>query len=142
MRENTSQHVRYLKYAHSQHLRPVHTVLPTMRFLSIVLLATALVLTITATTTQARRDRRKAKKLAGYGAPPPVPVYHTTTSTTAAPIVDLHNQEFCVDVSAYQPVVWAEREAEECSTVFVKQCQAECSTLIGPDPARYSALIG
>ena len=105
-----------------------------MRFLSIVLLATALVLTITATTTQARRDRRKAKKLAGYGAPPPVPVYHTTTSTTtAAPIVDLHNQEFCVDVSAYQPVVWAEREAEECSTVFVKQCQAEWSTLIGPD---------
>ena len=125
----------YLKYAHSQHLRPVRTVLPTMRFLSIVLLATALVLTITATTTQARRDRRKAKKLAGYGAPPPpVPVYHTTTSsTTAAPIVDLHSQEFCVDVSAYQPVVWAEREAEECSTVFVKQCQAEWNTLIGPD---------
>merc|ERR1719412_2830051 len=47
--------------------------------------------------------------------------------------VDLHNKEFCVDVSAYQPVVWAEREAEECSTVFVKQCQERkqnvCSTV-------------
>ena len=36
--------------------------------------------------------------------------------------VDLHNKEFCVDVSTYQPVVWVEREAEECETVFVKQC--------------------
>ena len=108
-----------------------------MRFLSIVLLVTALVLTTTSTT-QARRDRRKAKKLdslyqAGYGgAPPPVPVYHTTT-TTAAPHVDLHSKEFCVDVSAYQPVVWEEREAEECSTVFVKECQEKkqnvCSTV-------------
>ena len=112
-----------------------------MRFLSIVLLVIALVLTTTSTT-QARRDRRKAKKLdslyqAGYGgAPPPVPVYHTTTTTTtttAAPHVDLHSKEFCVDVSAYQPVVWEEREAEECSTVFVKECQEKkqnvCSTV-------------
>ena len=111
-----------------------------MRFLSIVLLVTALVLTTTSTT-QARRDRRKAKKLdslyqAGYGgAPPPVPVYHptTTATTTAAPHVDLHSKEFCVDVSAYQPVVWEEREAEECSTVFVKECQEKkqnvCSTV-------------
>ena len=36
--------------------------------------------------------------------------------------IDLHNKEFCVDVSTYQPVVWVEREAEECETVFVKQC--------------------
>ena len=36
--------------------------------------------------------------------------------------VDLHNKEFCVDVSTYQPVVWVEREAESCETVFVKQC--------------------
>merc|ERR1719400_1983259 len=34
--------------------------------------------------------------------------------------VDLHNKEFCVDVSTYQPVVWVEREAESCETVFVK----------------------
>jgi len=37
--------------------------------------------------------------------------------------VDLHNKEFCVDVSTYQPVVWVESEAEECSTVFVKKCE-------------------
>merc|ERR550534_398264 len=36
--------------------------------------------------------------------------------------VDLHNKEFCVDVSTYQPVVWVESEAESCETVFVKQC--------------------
>ena len=113
---------------------PVQAVLSTMRFLSIVLLVAALVLT----TTRARRDRRKAAKLnslyqAGYGDTAP-PVYHTsTTSTTAAPHVDLHSKEFCVDVSAYQPVVWEEREAEECSTVFVRQCQERrqnvCSTV-------------
>jgi hypothetical protein len=28
-----------------------------------------------------------------------------------------------VDVSTYQPVVWVESEAEECSTVFVKKCE-------------------
>ena len=27
-----------------------------------------------------------------------------------------------MDVSTYQPVVWVEEEAEECATVFVKQC--------------------
>ena len=37
--------------------------------------------------------------------------------------VDLHNKEFCVDVSAYQPVQWEEREEEECDTVFVKKCE-------------------
>merc|ERR1712226_1214444 len=37
--------------------------------------------------------------------------------------VDLHNKEFCVDVSTYQPVVWQEVDAEQCSTVFVKKCK-------------------
>ena len=37
--------------------------------------------------------------------------------------VDLHNKEFCVDISTYQPVVWVERDGEECKTVFVKQCE-------------------
>merc|ERR1719464_2387167 len=46
-----------------------------------------------------------------YGGPP-----------EASEPIDLHNKEFCVDVSTYQPVVWVEREAEECETVFVKQC--------------------
>ena len=33
------------------------------------------------------------------------------------------SQEFCVDVSAYQPVQWVERYGEECDTVFVKKCE-------------------
>jgi hypothetical protein len=37
--------------------------------------------------------------------------------------VDLHNKEFCVDVSTFDPVTWVEREGEECETVFVKQCE-------------------
>ena len=37
--------------------------------------------------------------------------------------VDLHNKEFCVDVSTYLPVEWQEVEAEQCDTVFVKQCE-------------------
>ena len=37
--------------------------------------------------------------------------------------VDLHTKEFCVDVSTYQPVVWQEVDAEQCSTVFVKKCE-------------------
>ena len=37
--------------------------------------------------------------------------------------IDLHNKEFCVDVSTYQPVVWQEGDAEQCSTVFVKKCE-------------------
>ena len=32
-------------------------------------------------------------------------------------------QEFCVDVSTYQPVVWVERNGQECSTGWVKQCE-------------------
>jgi len=38
-------------------------------------------------------------------------------------VVDLHNKEFCVDVSTYQPVVWVESDGEECNTIFVKQCE-------------------
>lgn len=37
--------------------------------------------------------------------------------------VDLHNKEFCVDVSTYEPVVWQEVDAEQCDTVFVKKCE-------------------
>ena len=32
-------------------------------------------------------------------------------------------QEFCVDVSTFQPVVWVERDGEICDTVFVKKCE-------------------
>jgi len=43
-------------------------------------------------------------------------------ATDDAP-VDLHNKEFCVDVSAFKPLEWVEREGESCSTEFVKQCE-------------------
>jgi len=36
---------------------------------------------------------------------------------------DLHNKEFCVDVSTYLPIEWEEKEVETCETVFVKQCE-------------------
>merc|ERR1719245_2936595 len=52
------------------------------------------------------------RNLDAYGSPSP-----------NAEGVDLHNKEFCVDVSTYQPVVWVERDSEECSTVFVKDCK-------------------
>merc|ERR1719192_200183 len=39
--------------------------------------------------------------------------YSDPAVDTDSPI-DLHNKEFCVDVSTYQPVVWEEREAEAC----------------------------
>ena len=41
---------------------------------------------------------------------------------SAAP-VDLHNKEFCVDVSAYKALEWVEREGEECTTEFVQTCE-------------------
>ena len=47
----------------------------------------------------------------------------------ASETVDLHNKEFCVDVSTYQPVVWVERDGEECKTDFVKQCQDKSETV-------------
>ena len=37
--------------------------------------------------------------------------------------MDLHNKEFCVDVSAYKPLKWVEREGESCKTEFVKKCE-------------------
>ena len=49
--------------------------------------------------------------------------HYAQPSATDAGGVDLHNEEFCVDVSTYQPVVWVEREGEECKTEFVKQCE-------------------
>ena len=37
--------------------------------------------------------------------------------------MDLHNKEFCVDVSAYKPLKWVEMEGESCKTEFVKKCE-------------------
>ena len=32
-------------------------------------------------------------------------------------------QQLCVDVSSYEPVVWREQEGEQCRTDFVQQCE-------------------
>ena len=37
--------------------------------------------------------------------------------------IDLHNKEFCVDVSSYQPVVWEERPGETCVTEWRMMCE-------------------
>jgi len=37
--------------------------------------------------------------------------------------VDLHKEQFCVDISSYGPVEWVEEPAEECATPFVKKCE-------------------
>ena len=43
-------------------------------------------------------------------------------------------QEFCVDVSAYQPVQWVEREDQECDTIFVKKCDWKKEVIIEIHP--------
>ena len=48
---------------------------------------------------------------------------YPSSSAPASESVDLHNKEFCVDVSTYQPVVWVESDGEECHTLFVKKCE-------------------
>merc|ERR1712025_195409 len=52
---------------------------------------------------------------------------HAHYGHNSAPIpqntADPHSEEFCVDVSVYDPVVWVERDGEECRTDFVKQCE-------------------
>merc|ERR1719228_1186244 len=63
--------------------------------------------------------RRKADKPPVYSPPTP-PSYGAPPPQEH---VDLHNKEFCVDVSTYQPVVWVESEGEECHTNFVKKCE-------------------
>jgi hypothetical protein len=38
--------------------------------------------------------------------------------------VDLHNDQFCVDISEYGPVVWVQEGGhEKCETAFVKKCE-------------------
>ena len=58
-----------------------------------------------------------------YGSPAPSASYGSPAAPADEGGVDLHNEEFCVDVSTYQPVVWVERDGEECKTEFVKQCE-------------------
>jgi len=66
------------------------------------------------------RHRRRADK--HLGSAPAPSLYNAAPPPSHDKPVDLHNKEFCVDVSAYQPVQWVELEDEECDTVFVKRC--------------------
>ena len=59
------------------------------------------------------RDGHEAAPADGYGGP---------KEEELTP-VDLHNKEFCVDVSTFDPVTWVEREGQECETVFEKSCE-------------------
>ena len=72
------------------------------------------------------RHRRRADK---HIAAAPPPGLYQSAPPTYSPLppkdnaVDLHNKEFCVDVSTYQPVLWVERDGQECKTSWVKQCE-------------------
>ena len=37
--------------------------------------------------------------------------------------VDLHTEQFCVDISFYEDVKWVEEYSEECKTEFEKKCE-------------------
>ena len=39
--------------------------------------------------------------------------------------VDLHNGEFCVDVSTFGPVSFEATPREKCDTTFAKQCETK-----------------
>merc|ERR1711976_945244 len=53
----------------------------------------------------------------GYGSPAADPVNeYKAPSDDDSEEIDLHNKEFCVDVSTYQPVVWVERDGQVCKT--------------------------
>ena len=66
------------------------------------------------------REPRNAQQN-GYGAPAQ-PSYGAAEEPSEE-VVDLHNKEFCVDVSTFQEVIWVEKEGEMCKTDFVKQCE-------------------
>ena len=44
------------------------------------------------------------------------------TSRSSGGPVDLHGDQFCVDISSYDVVKWVEEDAEECATPWVKKC--------------------
>jgi len=71
-------------------------------------------------------DRYKRRADKHLGAAPPTQLYNSAPPPSypkKEEPVDLHNKEFCVDVSAYEPVVWKKENAEECDTAFVKKCE-------------------
>ena len=40
-------------------------------------------------------------------------------------VVDLHNQEFCVDVSTFGPISFEAEPREKCDTTFEKRCETK-----------------
>ena len=71
-------------------------------------------------------DRYKRRADKHLGAAPPSQLYNSAPPPSypkKEEPVDLHNKEFCVDVSAFEPVVWKKETAEECDTTFVKKCE-------------------
>jgi hypothetical protein len=67
-------------------------------------------------------DKIKRRKADNHNHNSYTPPVSTTYGSPAVAPAD-HNNEFCVDVSIYQPVVWVERDEEECETKFVKHCE-------------------
>ena len=49
--------------------------------------------------------------------------YEDTPAPEDPKSVDLHNGEFCVDVSAYGPVIYDKKAVKVCDSSFVKQCE-------------------
>merc|ERR1712106_690359 len=58
-----------------------------------------------------------------FSQPIPAPASGGSYGAPAEEEVDLHKGEFCVDVSTFEPVIWVERDGEECNTIFIKDCQ-------------------
>ncbi len=46
-------------------------------------------------------------------------------------VVDLHSQEFCVDVSTYGPVEFEPVTREKCDTIFNKRCETKTDQVGG-----------
>ena len=102
----------------------VDMMLRTMRCLITVMLLTTSVMCRNVMKSNKRIPMEKEHKIHPRMADAHGSYSHSSPSSAPAENpVDLHNKEFCVDVSTYQPVVWVERDGEECKTDFVKQCE-------------------
>ena len=59
--------------------------------------------------------------------------FHNSNSygAPASDVVSInpHDEKFCVDVSTYKPVVWIERDGEECMTEFIQQCDQKSENI-------------
>ena len=52
-----------------------------------------------------------------------LPVHNWFNHRYRRDLVDLHNGEFCVDVSTYTDVQYRPEPREKCDTTFAKQCE-------------------